>query len=100
MAGVPELDNEKAGWAHELSSPVVPQEVHGDREFAAELPGSTVHETESEKDQAEMAIYHEPSPVVVPSEKKSGARLFDDPPIDERDEPFDVEPRLDKKDKM
>jgi len=62
----------------ELASPVVPVEVVGDREFAAELQGSSVS--------------------AQGGQKGTDERLFSDPPIDDVDEPGDARPRIvDKK---
>lgn len=82
----------------ELASPL--PEVHGDQEFPVELEGSMVPDGDFEKDDG-LFVITEPQPAVVRSEKKSGVRLFDDPPIDERDENLHCETWLeDKKDKM
>jgi hypothetical protein len=98
--GVSELPNSKDVSADdprrfsELASPVVPQEVHGDREFAAELPGSAVSATGPAKS---GEGWSSPPPVyeqaASQSEKKSGVRLFDDAPIDEHDSPINAEER-------
>ncbi|CAO2653936.1 Nn.00g106690.m01.CDS01 [Neocucurbitaria sp. VM-36] len=72
-----ELDADEKGLS-ELDSPTMPVEAIGDREFAAELPGSMV-----------------PMRGV---DKGNGERLFDDAPIDARDDPVEAEPRMvDKK---
>ncbi|KAH7091421.1 hypothetical protein FB567DRAFT_518610 [Paraphoma chrysanthemicola] len=103
--GVPELPNGKEVGdprrLSELASPVVPQEVHGDREFAAELPGSAVPAAAVAKSgegwSSPPPIYEQVPPR---QEKKSGVRLFDDEPIDEVSSPVDVDERprvMDKK---
>lgn len=78
----------------ELASPIVAQEVYGDREFAAELQGSAVPMNTGHKEVSRWppgapnysAEHAEPR-----VEKKSGARLFDDAPIDETDIIIDVD---------
>jgi hypothetical protein len=87
----------------ELASPVVAQEVHGDREFAAELQGSAVPLSTGQKD-TEMWSPNGPRDSTAQSgpqvEKKSGARLFDDAPIEDTDTIIDVNDRprtVDKK---
>jgi hypothetical protein len=98
--GVSELPNSKdvsTGEPRrfsELASPVVPQEVHGDSEFAAELPGSAIPTggaaKSSEGWSSPPPVYEQATPQ---PEKKSGVRLFDDAPIDEHDSPVDAEER-------
>lgn len=90
---VPELSNgagvEKYRYYNELASPVVAQEVHGDREFAVELQGSDVPSSSVAKEGRAWS----PSPPTYDQssagphmEKKDGVRLFDDAPIDADDE--------------
>ncbi|KAF2031009.1 hypothetical protein EK21DRAFT_88523 [Setomelanomma holmii] len=79
---------------NELASPIVPQEIHGDRDFAAKLPGSAVSATGTGKS---SEGWSSPPPIYKPgaprSEKKSGVRLFDDAPIDDLDSPVGVDER-------
>jgi len=90
---VPELPNsgrmtgdDKA--RHELASPVVAQEVHGDREFAAELQRSAVPLKAMEKSEtwSPDPLSYDQDNTASSVEKKSGVRLFDDAPIDEEDD--------------
>ncbi|KAF1914890.1 hypothetical protein BDU57DRAFT_520090 [Ampelomyces quisqualis] len=89
--------DDKARRYSELASPVIAQEVHGDREFAAELQGSTVPLSTGHKE-TEMWYPNVPSHSAEQSvpwaEKKSGARLFDDAPIDDTDTVVDFNDRL------
>jgi hypothetical protein len=104
LAGGGQLSaDDKARRYSELASPVVAQEVHGDREFAAELQGSTVPMSTGHKEEERWSSEvpnHSTEHAEPLAEKKSGARLFDDAPIDETDTIIDVDdlPRsVDKK---
>ncbi|KAF2823020.1 hypothetical protein CC86DRAFT_372764 [Ophiobolus disseminans] len=101
---VPELSNntgtEKARYYNELASPVVAQEVHGDREFAVELQGD-VPSRATEKGES-----WSPNPPTYNTNdasrvgKTSEVGFADDSPIDDVDEIPDVreQPRMtDKK---
>jgi hypothetical protein len=89
---------------YELATSSAPVEVVGDREFAAELPGSQVPgQSTTEKRDAERlfsdAPLDEQAPVYSHTEKKrDGERLFSDAPLDLRDDGPDTELRIvDKK---
>lgn len=91
--GGPLATNGTAKDRSELASPVVAQEVHGDREFAAELQGSNVASTIARKEDetwSPNAPSHLAQQAESQPEKKSGARLFDDAPIDDDDDDVDV----------
>jgi hypothetical protein len=91
--GGPLATNETTKYRSELASPVLAQEFHGDTDFAAELQGSNVASTVARKEDetwSPNAPSHLAQQAESQPEKKSGARLFDDAPIDDDDDIVDV----------